>query len=226
MRAFVIRLAGSEYSKACAARCIATAETVGRLTVDPFDATTADDAEQVLRHHGLRWTWTQDDIRYCPTTGLRMHPYKGYAARLGCAMSHFRLWLDCADSARPAMVLEHDAVFLREFRPFEFMSACQLNDPRGATRRGDWWSDRMKARGPGVFPKTWVTDPKDRIPDGLAGNSAYVLQPATAERLIDLYRTVGVWPNDATLCAQLVPDLEECYPFLTEVQQTCSTTSR
>jgi hypothetical protein len=116
-------------------------------------------------------------------------------------------------------------VFLREFVEFSFKTACMINDPLGATRRGDWWSEQMQRRGPGVWPKTWVTRPEDRIPDGLAGNSAYVIQPKTAAAVVDLYRSVGVWPNDATLCEQLVPGLEEHYPFITRVEQAMSTTN-
>jgi GR25 family glycosyltransferase involved in LPS biosynthesis len=139
-------------------------------------------------------------------------------------MSHYRLWRRCAERGLPMLILEHDAVFVRRFIPFDFLSACMINDPAGATRKGDWWSERMKERGPGVFPATWVTRPHERIPDGLAGNSAYVLQPECADQLVALYAELGVWPNDATLCKQLVPDLEQHYPFITRVEQSISTT--
>ena len=218
MRAFVITLIGHAYSEAVAKRCIRSAASCG-LTVETFPATGKDDAEAVMRHHGLKWTWGEGR---CPVTKLNQHSYGGGLARVGCAMSHFRLWLECTE---PMLVLEHDAVFLRPLPDVEFKSICQVNDPDGATRRGKWWSEQMRKRGPGVFPATWVTDPKDRIPDGLAGNSAYLVKPHAAQRLVELYRTVGVWPNDATMCKQLVPDLEELYPFVTKVEQTVSTTN-
>ena len=190
--------------------------------MDLFDATPADEAMGEMSRRGLKWTWGPG----CQISGLRHHPYGGMLeSRIGCAMSHLRLWETCRDLCEPIMVLEHDAVFLRVFDVFDFDSACQLNDPRGATRRGDWWSDQMAKRGPGLFPKTWVTKPDQAIPDGLAGNSAYVLMPHTAQLLIDLYDELGVWPNDATMCAQLVDGLQEIYPFVTRVEQTQSTTS-
>lgn len=84
----------------------------------------------------------------------------------------------------------------------------------------------MRTRGThGVHAKTRVFARHDLRPDGLAGNSAYVIQPATAQRLCELQAEVGVWPNDATLCEQLVPGLEELYPFVTRVEQAESTTS-
>ena len=76
----------------------------------------------------------------------------------------------------------------------------------------------------GVHEKTWVTSPNERnIPDGLAGNSAYAIKPWAAQQLITKYHELGVWPNDATMCKQLFPYLEEYYPFITKVEQEKST---
>jgi GR25 family glycosyltransferase involved in LPS biosynthesis len=226
VKAYVIEMRGHAYSEAVADRCVRSAWHVGKLAVERFPAVREDTADAVMKARGLEWTWTTSGIRWCKATGLRMHPYPGrLAPRIACAMSHRLLWERCRDAGEPVLILEHDAVFERAFETFEFETACQINDPRGATRRGDWWSEAMRRRKPGVYPKTWVTDPRDQIPDGLAGNSAYLLQPGTADRLCHLQETFGVWPNDATLCEQLVPGLQERYPFVTRVEQMLSTTS-
>ena len=109
----------------------------------------------------------------------------------------------------------------------EFKGICQINDPAGATRKGAWWSQQMKQRGgEGAFEKTWVTTPDERhIADGLAGNSAYLIKPWAAQELVNTFHKLGVWPNDATMCKQLFPYLEEYYPFITKVVQTKSTTT-
>ena len=194
-----------------------------------FEAVHKADARRVMLSHALRWTWAHDNTQpaLCPRTGLWQHPYQGanLDAKIGCAMSHFLLWNRCVEAGEPILILEHDAVFIREFPFFEFRGICQINDPRGATRSGDWWSDVMQARaGCGVFPKTVVFE--SRRPDGLAGNSAYVVQPAAALQLIEAYRELGVWPNDATMCRQLFPCLEEYFPFITRVEQMQSTSSQ
>ena len=75
-----------------------------------------------------------------------------------------------------------------------------------------------------MYPKTEIHYGDDR-PDGLAGNSAYLLKPWAAEDLVMAFKTYGVWPNDATMCRQLFPYLEELYPFVTRVRQTESTSS-
>ena len=120
------------------------------------------------------------------------------------------------------LILEHDAVFQDWLPGWDYKGICQINDPNGATHRGQWWSEQMIKRGPGVFGKTLVMEGKR--PDGLAGNSAYMIKPWAAADLIAAMRRYGVWPNDATMCIQLFPHLQEMYPFITRVEQTQSTT--
>lgn len=213
---FVITLRGNEYSERVAARCIKTAKDIGGIEVKYFNAVTADNAVKVMEGHGLKWTWGEDGA------GLKHHSYGGSeAARIGCAMSHYALWEKCAWSGEPLLILEHDAVFLRPFVKFEFKTACQINDPAGATPRGDYWHEKMVKRGKGTWPKTHIFN--NHRPDGLAGNSAYVIKPKTALHLTCLVRRIGVWPNDATMCKQLIPHLQEHYPFITRVEPEQST---
>lgn len=230
MQALVITLAGNEYSMKVANRCIASAKKYG-LDVVNFWGVTKNEARKVMEGNGLKWTWADNNTRnmICPITRLKQFPYNAVdlRAKIGCSMSHYLLWKLCVDSNEPLLILEHDAVFLRPLPDIDFKGICQINDPAHATRRGVWWSNKMKQRGNGVFEKTWVTTEKDRhIPDGLAGNSAYLIKPWAAQELIDTFHRVGVWPNDASICKQLFPYLEEYYPFITKVQQTKSTTTR
>jgi GR25 family glycosyltransferase involved in LPS biosynthesis len=222
VRAFVITLEGDPYSERCSRRCIETARGV---EVDRFNAIDRWHAEAAMKRYGLKWTWAEGNTKaaVCPRTGLKQHPYGNLHAKIGCALSHYLLWSTCVALGEPILILEHDAVFVNELPEFEFIGLCQINDPRGATPRGAWWSEQMTKRGPGVFPKTRVFP--DDVPDGLAGNSAYLVKPFAAQELMDVYRDLGVWPNDATMCRQLFPYLQERYPFVTQVEQTVSTTS-
>ena len=119
------------------------------------------------------------------------------------------------------MILEHDAVFVRPFTAFEYDHICMINDPLNATPMGAYWSEKMSCRGPGVWPKTKIFD--DSRPDGLAGHSAYLIKPHAALKMIELVHQVGAWPNDAIMCRQLFPGLQEHYPFITEVHSEGST---
>lgn len=222
MQAWVITLRGHPYSEACSLRCRESTD----IDVQVFDAVPASEAVSVMQQHGLKWTWANHNtsVTHCPQTGLRQHPYGRLEPKIGCSMSHYLLWLQCAEGDESYLILEHDAVFVRPWQPVEYYGICQVNDPRGATPHGNWWSDCMAERGPGVWPKTRIEYGNGR-PDGLAGNSAYLLKPWAAADLVAAVQTYGVWPNDAIMCRQLFPYLEELYPFLTQVAQTVSTSS-
>ena len=213
-QALVITLLGNEYSERVADRCVESGYDAG-IPVKTFDAVRPSEVDSLFYQYGLKWTWG-DGYK-----GMKHKPYGGNGlARMACFLSHFLLWEKCAESKEPLLILEHDAVFINPFVPFEFDSVCMINDPLGATPRGDWWSEQMQKRGPGVWRKTKVFD--DSRPDGLAGGSAYILSPEAAGRVIDLVYEVGAWPNDAIICRQFM-DLQEHYPFITEVRAGQST---
>ena len=70
----------------------------------------------------------------------------------------------------------------------------------------------------------WVDD--DRLtPQGLAGNSAYIIKPEGARALIDLVQKFGLWPNDAIMCRQLIPSLGISKKIYTTIQKLESTTT-
>ena len=71
-----------------------------------------------------------------------------------------------------------------------------------------------------------VNTPDENVPDGLAGNSAYIITPSAAKKAIELQSSIGIWPNDALLCKQLFPrNLKSYYPYITRVEQKKSTTT-
>ena len=215
MKARVITLVDDEYSCRMADRCIDSAN----IPVHTFMAVTRDEAQDYMRDYALEWTWGTG------YKGMLHKPYGGdHWARVACFLSHYMLWTQCARGDSDYLILEHDAVFIRDFEPFEFDSICMINDPAGAPPRGRWWSEQMRKRGPGIWPKTQIFD--DRRPDGLAGGSAYVIKPKAAQALIRLVDIVGAWPNDAIICRQLVKGLQEHYPFVTEVRAEKSTILR
>lgn len=230
MRAFVITLKGNKYSEKKAAECIKSASRYihgPHLEPEIFYGVDKEHANQVMKDYGLKWTWAHNNnkFRICPITKLQQKPYGAtdIRAKIGCSMSHFQLWRKCVEINKPILILEHDSVFIRYLPAFNFKGLCMINDPDGATRNGKWWSNHMKKRETeGVHKKTLVPGPK-MVPDGLAGNSAYLIKPFAAQELVDKFYELGVWPNDATMCVQLFPYLEEYYPFITKVNQTYST---
>jgi GR25 family glycosyltransferase involved in LPS biosynthesis len=63
------------------------------------------------------------------------------------------------------------------------------------------------------------------VPQGLAGNSAYIIKPKGAEELIMAVEKYGAWPNDAIMCKQLIPNMGVTRRFYTKVQGLPSTTT-
>ena len=235
MKAFVITLEGNEYSETKANECIASAKKFG-TTVKRFYGVDKNHANQAMKDAGLTWTWAKNNTErdVCVISGLEQVPYTSssgslanISSKIGCSMSHYLLWKRCVELDEPILILEHDAVFISAMptEP-EFKGICQINNPLGATPKAKLWHDIMVKRGGyGAFEKTWIRSPHERhLPDGLAGNSAYMIKPWAAQEVIDKYHELGIWPNDATICKQIFPYLEEYYPFITRVNQTQSTT--
>lgn len=229
MRAWVITIPRHEYSDSMARRCISSAAKYG-IQVEKFYGVTPDTVQDLLDQFDLYWTWANNNQSrsVCPKTGLTLTPYRARDVRtkIACSMSHYLLWRQCADTDEPMLILEHDAVFIGEMPDIEFEGAIQINDPRGGGYRGQWHSDQIIARGiPGVHPLIRKREIGSTIPDGFSGNSAYIIKPWAARKFVAAFHDLGVWPNDATICLQLFPWLQEYYPFVTQVEQTRSTTT-
>ena len=63
------------------------------------------------------------------------------------------------------------------------------------------------------------------VPQGLAGNSAYLITPKGAKKLLDKVREVGLWPNDAVMCKQFFPWMQVVYPYYTTIQRGLKSTT-
>lgn len=115
---------------------------------------------------------------------------------------------------------------------------CGINDPRGATRKSsvyhmkilnsiniDTVTPHIEKNGLVTIP--YVDEPgEDPLPSGLAGNSAYIIKPWAAKKLLEKTAEIGIWPNDALMCRQFFPWLQQYYPYFTKVQGSASTTTK
>ena len=98
-----------------------------------------------------------------------------------------------------------------------------INDPSMATRKSKLYHD-MILENENKFQPVPIID-EFNIPQGLAGNSAYVLKPQGANNLIAAAEEYGMWPNDALMCRQIIPNLGVTRSFYTVVQGLRSTTT-
>ena len=188
----------------------------------------------------ISYTYPTEGSRFDMKSGLQLsaYPTKDLRKRISCFMSHYNLWLKCITDDKPIMILEHDALFINKFEYSKIEDRFNgdilaLNSPIGATRRATLYDSKVKERHEkkankkesSVILVPWIDD--KIVPQGLPGNSAYIIKPAGAKKLVELTAEHGIWPNDAIMCKQLMPGkLQQVYPWYTKVQKIDSHTSK
>ena len=185
-------------------------------------------AEHMKPFPGLYWNYPLNDgKRTDEKTGMILQGYRtnSLSKVFACLISHARLWLRCVQKNEPIMILEHDAMFTRKFDPdFEWEGGVLgLNDPRGATFNSAQYHVLVASKGEGVHKAPYVADVSR--PQGLAGNSAYIIKPFAAKELLEKLKEIGGWPNDALMCNQHFDWIKVLYPYATGLQNIESTTT-
>jgi hypothetical protein len=228
MKAFVIY---QKENRASSQAAQVTARSVKRYCEDVeffgFRATTPDtiaDGLKEINQPNLEYTYPLgNEVKYHQEgdTKLRLTGYvaNSVPVKLACTISHARLWNMSVQNNEEIMVLEHDAVFVKDFKPFNWKGGVLgLNNPIGATRRANILYEEIKQRSYyKIIDLPWID--VSTTPQGLAGNSAYIIKPEFAAKLLKKLNEVGAWPNDALMCKQLFPnELKVTYPFFTKVQ--------
>lgn len=230
MKAFVITIDGYTPSEEAAAKCLHSSWSVGNeFPVEVFDAVTPPRVKEKLVEYGLDWAWPWEGEVIDIASGLtkKAYPTVDKAKRVACSLSHFELWTYAHDFNENILVLEHDAVFTKKL-PSDIMDTSRydilgINNPIGATRKSHQFYDIIMNN---INEQQHVPHiDAFNIPQGLAGNSAYIITPEGAEQLLQLTYKHGLWPNDAIMCRQLVKNLGVTKTFYTGLQRTRSTTT-
>lgn len=238
--AYIIQMSDNSASAAMGHDCLVSATKVG-LNAQRFEATQPDNIYQHIQEvfgGQIAWSWPtrSSDDDYCLYTGIykKTYPAENQNRVVSCALSHYRLWKLCVELDEGIVVLEHDARFLpavtdksiSELLQDKSWGAVGLNDPRGNTRKGQLFHAKVAVCGDGINRVPIIDEPTELpLPMGLAGNSAYIIRPHLAKRLLEEVARIGMWPNDAIMCRQLFRDLKVVYPYLTKVMQGESTTT-
>lgn len=231
MRSFVITIPEHEVSQTAADKCIKSFKLFHNWPIEKFNAITPKDNVQYMKEHNLRWNYPWQGEQIDIQSGLTKKAYmtRDKEIKISCALSHYSLWKFCFEEEMPILVLEHDAYFLRKLNlgiidtKYDIIG---INDPRGATRRSMDYYDKIetarKNRVGDVIPSpmidTW------EVPQGLAGNSAYIITQPGAEKMLKLVDEYGLWHNDALMCRQLIQTLGVSTTHYTSLQRTQSTT--
>jgi GR25 family glycosyltransferase involved in LPS biosynthesis len=232
INAYIIKLEGQSSTRLIES----IADTDSKIKPIIFEATTPETIESHLQNEfqyfdgsTFKWTWPTDasqnhlDMK----TGLYKFAYDALNQdkKVACSISHMRLWDLCATKDKPIIIFEPDAMVTRKIDTSQLKGhkVVGLNDPRGATRRSNVFHEKMRN---GIHPVPSVNNSGEFEPQGLAGNSAYYIEPEGARELLDKVKDYGMWPNDAYMCKELFPWIRVVYPYYTKVVPTVSTTTR
>jgi len=197
--------------------------------IQMHEATTADMAQVTLRGCGFKWTypWEGETIDFASGLTLKAYPTTYRERRIACAMSHYRLWYESMTKDYPILILEHDALFVHKLDYGYILDSkydiIGINTPLMATRRAKNFFDMLKGKSQEIQPIPDIDE--FNIPQGLAGNSAYIIKPNGARAVIEAAKEYGMWPNDAIMCKQLVKNMGVTRRFYTKVQGLPSTTT-
>jgi GR25 family glycosyltransferase involved in LPS biosynthesis len=196
-----------------------------------FDAVTPDNVDELMKTNKVYWNypWESEEIDFASGLIKKAYPTKDPKKRMACFMSHYLLWQRCIKDNVPIIIHEHDAIYyndeplpLEDFEKSKY-NIIGLNNPRGATRLSAVY-DRVVQESIGKIVRAPTID-GDMVPQGIAGNSSYYINPTGAHQMASLTSKYGAWPNDALMCRQLVGTLGQTKKYYTYVQGLQSTTS-
>lgn len=228
MKAVAIVIAGNETSELGYSRLVESSEAVGNeFDIVRWDAVTAENVDSFLKITNLIWNYPWQGEVNDFATGLKKSAYttKNPKSKIACACSHYALWT-LASITEPILILEHDAYFVNkiDFDPNDTKAEILgINNPMGATRRAKMYYDKIIENEMPYQPVPCIDE--FNIPQGLAGNSAYIIKPEGAKKMLALVKEYGLWPNDAIMCRQLISTLGVTKKFYTGVQGLPSTTT-
>lgn len=225
MEAYIITISDNPMSVASANRCIESSN----IPIETFKAITPDNVSQYFNDNNLKWTYPWSGMVHDFKSGLKLSSYQTAVPekRMACFASHYDLWRKCHSSGSPILILEHDSIFIKKIN-YQYLldskyGIISINDPRGATRKSSQYHDSIQSCKEDVAPAANIDD--FMVPQGLPGNSAYIIKPALAAKLIETVHEYGAWPNDAIMCKQLIPRLGCSKTYYTRVQGVASTTT-
>lgn len=230
MKAYAIVIEGNKTSEKGYETLVLSSKSVGNeFEINRYNAVTSKNVKEIMRQSEVSWNYPWEGKVIDFKTGLTKRAYqtRDRGARMGCSMSHFGLWQKCFQDKEPILILEHDSMFLC---PIDFdirdtnFRVLGLNNPLMATRKAQDYYDKIVSNYD-KYQLTPYIDTDIKVPQGLAGNSAYIITPQAAEKLISLVYEHGLWPNDSIMCRQLMTGLGVTRKFYTRIQGLPSTTT-
>jgi GR25 family glycosyltransferase involved in LPS biosynthesis len=228
MKAYAIVLNDNKISQYGYKKLKESNEKFNEFDLNVFEAVTSNKVNSLLKEYNINWNYPKMGTEIDTNLNLKKTAYTNadFNKRIACALSHYILWDKCLSENTPMLILEHDSIFINtvtdKILETEF-DILGINDPRNATRKSILFHKITQESKDEYMPTPVIDDMM--TPQGLAGNSAYIIKPEGAKRLLELVEEYGLWPNDAIMCRQLIPKLGITKTYYTKVQGLESTTT-
>tara|TARA_B100000902_G_scaffold49825_1_gene56598 strand:+ start:461 stop:1192 length:732 start_codon:yes stop_codon:yes gene_type:complete len=228
----IIRIEGDPSSEKSANWCWQTSAI--NTNIKMFKAVVPDEVDELMKSLRIEWKYPWVGERTDINSGLVLRAYQTAdpKKRMACFLSHYCLWEETIRSGEPLLILEHDAMF-KSKKPIPLDDILKskydiigINEPFRATRKSQEFHEKIQndhfCRN-GVVRAPLIDDVK--TPQGIAGNSAYIITASGADKMVKLTKEHGAWPNDALMCRQLIFSLGVTKEYYTKTQNTRSTTT-
>jgi GR25 family glycosyltransferase involved in LPS biosynthesis len=208
--------------------CSSSKKVNNDFEITRFDAILPEDVDRLLSVYDIKWNypWQGEVTDFASGLTKRAYVTTRPKARIAAALSHYTLWMKASMLKDPILILEHDACFTYKLDIDVYKckgDIIGINNPLGCTRKAnDYYLKILQNQH--LFQLAPTVDIMT-VPQGLAGNSAYIIKPQGATHMLNLVKEYGLWPNDALMCKQLVPNLYVTRKFFTTIQNLKSTTT-
>lgn len=222
MKAFIIHISTNELSVESANKTRESAiKTAGLKDVTLYDGVHKNQTEYLLNKHKFKILdyesiWVQ-------------HQY--FEPALGCFFSHYYLWEHCVELNERIMVLEHDAIFHREFVDYEFDGVLNIGEPNQwqiNKQKFNFGNIHKQRTQEGIVKKDCDCEEKKYQYGGchcinffLQGAHSYIITPHASKKLIEKAKTKGILPADCHMNRENI-EIADLFPHCVHANQTFS----
>jgi GR25 family glycosyltransferase involved in LPS biosynthesis len=147
---------------------------------------------------------------------------------VGCFMSHFSLWEESVRTNERIMILEHDAIFMNEYKDVYYDGILNIGKPLW----GDWYndfSDGIVVRDLSKCTKPHYEDAVIDKPEycqcernWIIGAHSYIVTPSVSKKLIAQATAGGIVPTDIFLQTEHFP-IADYLPYCARQHQHFTT---
>ena len=127
---YIISIEGNEVSQKLTQQCLASCEKIGQPNVRVFPAFDATDSPIKVQKHDYgkpigelgtikvpEFLKNQAFINF-----LRLRRADLLMTQIACFLSHYSLWCMCLDKDQPIVILEHDAIMVKQYLRHSYLN--------------------------------------------------------------------------------------------------------